>query len=149
MAMAGGKGLTIRRTSGSFLLLVSVVGFPATALGLKGADFPYPLIPPLITHLFTYMLPFVSYFMGICIRYYAKFLRSDDAPPLNEQLIAGVAFSLIAVAPLIPSLRLAVVAQDVTAYMLATVVIMQEGMFLHEHAVRAVNKRRARIKTDG
>lgn len=90
------------------------------------------------------MLPFVCYYLGICIRYYAKFLRSDDAPPLNEQLIAGVVFSLIAVAPLIPSLRLAVVAQDVTAYMLVTVVIMQEGMFLHELAVRQVNKRRSR-----
>ena len=95
------------------------------------------------------MLPFVCYYMGIRIRYFAKFLRSDDAPPLNEQLIAGVVFSLIAVAPLIPSLRLAVVAQDVTAYMLAVVVIMQEGMLLHERAVREVNKRRSRISAKG
>ena len=52
------------------------------------------------------MLSFVFYYLGICVRYYAKFLRSDDAPPLNEQLIAGVAFSLIAVAPLFPRLSL-------------------------------------------
>ena len=58
-------------------------------------------------------------------------------------------FSVFAVAPLIPSLKLAVEAQAVTAYLLVVAVIMQEGMLLHELAVKAVNRRRSRISGNG
>ena len=58
-------------------------------------------------------------------------------------MIAGCVFSFVAVAPLLPSLRLAVSADggvDAIAYFLVIVVIMQEGLVLHERAVAAVKK---------
>ena len=91
----------------------------------------------------TYVLPFLAYFLGIVVRYYARFLHDTDPPPLQEQLVAGCVFSFVAVAPLLPSLRLAVSADggvDVIAYFLVIVVIMQEGLVLHERAVTAVKK---------
>ena len=91
----------------------------------------------------TYVLPFLAYFLGILVRYHAKFLHDSDPPPLREQLVAGCVFSFVAAAPLLPSLRLAVSADggiDVIAYFLVIVVIMQEGLVLHERAVMAVKK---------
>lgn len=91
----------------------------------------------------TFLFPFLAYFLGILARYYAKFLHDSDPPPLREQLVAGCVFSFVAVAPLLPSLRLAVAADggvDVIAYFLVIVVIMQEGLVLHERAVTAVKK---------
>ena len=53
----------------------------------------------IVLHVLTYACPFTVYYVGILVRYHAKFLRSADAPPLSEQLIAGIAFPLIAIAP--------------------------------------------------
>ena len=47
----------------------------------------------------TYVLPFLAYFLGIVVRYYARFLHDTDPPPLQEQLVAGCVFSFVAVAP--------------------------------------------------
>lgn len=98
---------------------------------------------PLLNHTLTYGLPFLAYYVGILVRYYARFLDESDPPPLREQLVAGCAFSLIAVAPLLPSLSLAVSAEggvDLVAYYLVIVVVMQEGLVLHERAVTIVRK---------
>ena len=98
---------------------------------------------PFFGYALTYGLPFIAYFLGILVRYHARFLRASEPPPLREQLIAGCVFSFVAVAPLLPSLRLAVSADggvDVIAYFLVIVVIMQEGLVLHERAVTAVKK---------
>ena len=56
---------------------------------------------------------------------------------------------LPSIAPLIPSLELAVENEAVTAYLPVVAAIMQEGMVLHELAVNEVNKRRSRINSDG
>ena len=97
------------------------------------------LFPPIAKHLLTYVLiPFGFYYCAIIVRYYAKFLSPGDRPPLKEQLLAGIVFSVIAIAPLLPSIKLSVKAVDGTdwiAYILLMVVIMQEGLILHERAV--------------
>ena len=98
---------------------------------------------PLPGYILTYGLPFLAYYVGILVRYYAKFLHDSDSPPLKEQLVAGCVFSFVAIAPLFPSLRLAVSAEggvDLIAYFLVVVVIMQEGLVLHERAVTVVKK---------
>lgn len=98
---------------------------------------------PFLGYALTYGLPFLAYFLGIVVRYYAKFLHDTTPPPLGEQLVAGCVFSFVAVAPLLPSLHLAVSAEDgvdLIAYFLVIVVIMQEGLVLHERAVTAVKK---------
>lgn len=96
-----------------------------------------------IAYALTYGLPFLAYYAGIIVRYHAKFLRDSEPPPLKEQLVAGCVFSFVAIAPLLPSLRLAVSAQDGVdgvAYFLIIVVVMQEGLVLHERAVTMVKR---------
>ena len=89
----------------------------------------------------TYLLPIVAYYVGIAVRHYARFLRSSAAPPFGQQLVAGIVFSLVAVAPLYPAIKLTVTVAglDVVAYVLIMVVIMQEGLVLHERAVALVS----------
>ena len=98
---------------------------------------------PLLAHSLTYGLPFLAYYVGILVRYHAKFLDESEPPPLREQLVADCVFSFIAIAPLLPSLSLAVSAEggvDLIAYFLVIVVVMQEGLVLHERAVTIVRK---------
>ena len=89
----------------------------------------------------TYLLPIVAYYVGIAVRHYARFLRSNAAPPFGQQLVAGIVFSLVAVAPLYPAIKLTVTVAglDIVAYVLIIVVIMQEGLVLHERAVALVS----------
>ena len=98
--------------------------------------------PQLFAYLLSYGLPFLAYYIGIFVRYYAKFLHDSPPPPLDQQLVAGIVFSFVAVVPLLPSIRLAVseTGVDEIAYSLILVVIMQEGLVLHERAVTAVKK---------
>lgn len=136
--------VTMRIPNHCTLLLICLVA--ATQVSATGDTPPLPDrsgLPPLVKHLITYVLPFVAYYVGILVRYHAKFLHDSTPPPLGEQLVAGIVFSVVAVAPLIPSIRLAVLAAetiDLVAYMLVVVVIMQEGLVLHERAVAGVRK---------
>ena len=92
-------------------------------------------------YLLTYGAPFAAYYVGILVRHYASFLRHAGSAPLGEQLIAGIVFSVVAVAPLLPAIILTVEARDgfdVVAYILIIAVILQEGLVLHERAVTLV-----------
>lgn len=109
----------------------------------SSSSHPDPISEPSrIQFLLAYVLPFVAYYIGILVRYYAKFLHDSTPPPLREQLVAGIVFSVVAVAPLLPSIRLAVTPESIhlIPYMLIVVVIMQEGLVLHERAVAGVRK---------
>ena len=126
----------------AIVLFCLLVISQASAAGDK-APLPDPSrLEVLVNHLITYVFPFVAYYTGILVRYHAKFLHDSIPPPLKEQLVAGIVFSVVAVAPLIPSIRLAALAEpiDLVAYMLVVVVIMQEGLVLHERAVAGVKK---------
>ena len=95
------------------------------------------------SYLLTYGTPFVVYFVGVIVRYKATFLRSPDAPPLKEQLYAAIAFSFLAIAPLLPAISLTVAVDtgiDFIAYIFILVVVLQEGLILHEKAVAIVGK---------
>ena len=119
------------------------LALPCTAARATDSASALDGTPPLFLYSLTYGLPFVVYYLGIIVRYYAKFLRPSTVPPLKEQLVAGIVFSIFAVGPLLPSFRLAVSAPggvDVLAYVFAAIVILQEGLVLHERALSTVKR---------
>ena len=97
-----------------------------------------------------YVLPFAAYYLGVVVRYFAKFLRDRDAPPLGEQLWAATAFSVIAVGPLLPAIELTFAQENVApgarrpfqhiAYIFILIVLLQEGLVLHEKAMALVKR---------
>lgn len=97
-----------------------------------------------VEYAFFYLFPFAVFYVGVLVRHYARFLNDRPLPPLHEQLIASLAFSLVAIAPLLPALQLTLPSEggegNMIAYFLILAVIIQEGLIMQEKAVRTVRE---------
>jgi len=85
-----------------------------------------------------WVLPYLAYFMGACIR--KAVLPGRDSPPLSHQLLLGIPVSLVVVSPLLTSLQ-HVIAADVSAYLINMGVIVEHGMLLQETLTRHLAQR--------
>lgn len=89
-----------------------------------------------------WILPFVAYFVGICIRKIA--LPGQNSPPLPHQLLLGVPVALVLISPLLTLMRSSMSA-DVTVYLFNLGIIIEHGMLVQETATNQVRKLKGRL----
>ncbi len=84
-----------------------------------------------------WVVPYVAYFIGICIRKVA--LASPGSPRLLDQLLLGLPTSLVIVSPFVVVLRAAMGA-DVPAYLFNLGLIIEHGMIVQETATQQLQR---------
>jgi len=79
-----------------------------------------------------WVLPFLAYFGGICIRKFA--LSGPDSPSVTKQLVLGIPIALLAVSPLLSVLH-QTISTHVPTYLFTLGVIMEQAIVFHETAI--------------
>ena len=89
-----------------------------------------------------YVLPFAGFCFGIYARFKLRdrFFPGDKLTP-GELAILGVIFSLITVAPLLPSFTGFAHPNLVHSYLMTLAVVMQGGMFMPESVSQLISKK--------
>ena len=92
--------------------------------------------------LFGHVFPFVGFYIGIHIRHTLReSIFKEDLLSLKELWAAGLLFSLLAVAPLLPAFRIAADNGRVDTYLLTLAVVIQAGLFMPESLARVIDRR--------
>lgn len=91
--------------------------------------------------IFGYLLPFAAFYFGIFMRFKLrpKFFPADKLTPMELTLL-GVLFSLITVAPLLPSFAGYTHPDQVHTYLMTLAVVVQGGLFMPESVAQLVRK---------
>ncbi|HET8550223.1 MAG TPA: hypothetical protein VFL57_19565 [Bryobacteraceae bacterium] len=88
--------------------------------------------PAIVLNMMLWCVPFAAYFLGIVIRKVA--LPGKSSPPLRNQLLLGIPFSLIVVSPLLVVFRES--GTEPAAYLVTIGIIIEHGMIVTETATR-------------
>ena len=78
-----------------------------------------------------WVVPFIAYFVGICIRKIA--IRGPNSPPLRHQLLLGIPVALVIVSPILTIMRSGM-SVDVTVYLFNLGIVVEHGMLVQETA---------------
>lgn len=84
-----------------------------------------------------WIVPFIAYFLGICIRKFT--LPGQSSPPLRHQLSLGVPMALVIVSPILTIMRSSMSA-DVAVYLFNLGIIIEHGMLVQETATDHLTK---------
>jgi hypothetical protein len=84
-----------------------------------------------------WVVPFLGYFVGICIRKIA--LPGQNSPPLRHQLLLGVPVALVIVSPILTIMRSGM-SVDITIYLFNLGIVVEHGMLVQETATTHLTK---------
>lgn len=85
-----------------------------------------------------WVLPFLAYFIGICIRKWT--LSGAGSPPLPSQLLLGIPIALLAVSPLLAVLH-QTISTHLPTYLFTIGIIMEHAIVFHETAIVHLKRR--------
>lgn len=84
-----------------------------------------------------WVVPFIAYFLGICIRKIT--FPGQSSPSLQHQLLLGVPVALVIVSPILTIMKSSMSA-DVTVYLFNLGIVIEHGMLVQETATNHLTK---------